>query len=283
MFSKVYLEITNVCNLSCSFCVGTTRKKHFMTTDEFEFLAKSIKPHTNFLYFHLMGEPTLHPELEKLLKIAENLGFKVIITTNGTLLKKVHEVLLNSDALFKVSISLHSFEANSGVNEDSYFNSCFDFADKSSEKGIITVFRLWNDGGKNTLNTKIIDKLKIRFSGEWVKNTKGIRIRKKLFIENGEKFEWPMYAENQAENIVCYGLKDHIGVLCDGTVVPCCLDYNGNLSLGNLFTDTLDNILASPKAVNFKNMLEQGKAPCEMCKRCGFVQKKILHIQTQGV
>ena len=278
MFAKVYLEITNVCNMNCSFCVGTKRKKHFMTVEEFSVLASKIKPHTDFLYFHLMGEPTLHPLLGEFLDIAENLGFKVIITTNGTLLGKTGEILLKSNSLFKVSISLHSFEANSGISEEDYFSNCFEFADKASKQGIITVFRLWNEGGENSLNDKIIGMMKLKFDGEWKENTKGIRIRKKLFIENGERFEWPLHSEIVSDEISCYGLKDHIGILCDGSVVPCCMDNDGNAILGNLYDNTLDEILNSEKALNFRNMLNKNKVPCEMCKSCGFAQNRFLHL-----
>lgn len=278
MFAKVYLEITNVCNMNCSFCVGTKRKKHFLTAEEFAVLAYKIKPYTDFLYFHLMGEPTLHPLLGEFLDIAEKLGFKVIITTNGTLLDKSGEILLNGKSLFKVNISLHSFEANSNISEEDYFSTCFDFADKASNKGIITVFRLWNEGGENSLNDKIIGMMKHRFNGEWVENTKGIRIRKKLFIENGERFEWPLHSEIVSDKISCYGLKDHIGILCDGSVVPCCMDNDGNAILGNLYDNTLEEILNSEKTKYYRNMLENCKAPCEMCKTCGFAQNRFLHI-----
>lgn len=279
MFAKIYLEITNVCNMNCSFCVGTARNKRFLTTDQFYLLAEKLRPHTDFLYLHLMGEPTIHPKLSEILKSAEALGFKVILTTNGTNLSKVADILLESQTLFKVSISLHSFEANDKTNADEYFDSCFDFADRASKKGVISVFRLWNDGGLNSLNDQILLKLKERFpNDEWSQNTKGIRIRKKLFIENGEKFEWPLHSKIVTDSISCYGMRDHVGVLCDGSVVPCCMDYDGNAVLGNLFESSLDKILASEKALNFKKMLENGVAPCEMCRSCGFAQKKFLHV-----
>ena len=94
MFAKIYLEITNVCNLACSFCAGTTRKKHFMTREEFAFLADRLRPYTDFLYFHLMGEPTAHPLIGDFLATAHARGFRVILTTNGTLLPKVADTLL---------------------------------------------------------------------------------------------------------------------------------------------------------------------------------------------
>lgn len=112
MLKKAYLEITNVCNLSCRFCPGTRREKRFMSVEGFKTLSARLRPHTDYLYFHLMGEPLLHPELESLLGIAGAQGFKVIITTNGTLLHRAGELLLRSGAVHKVNISLQSFEAN---------------------------------------------------------------------------------------------------------------------------------------------------------------------------
>ena len=273
MFAKIYLEITNVCNLSCSFCAGTTRKKHYMTREEFEFLTDRLRPYTEFLYFHLMGEPTTHPLIGDFLTIAHARGFRVILTTNGTLLPKVSDTLLAAPALFKVSLSLHAFEANSGIDFESYLQGCFDFADRASQQGIISVFRLWNDGGKNGRNTEILHALHKRFPGEWMPNTKGIRIRKKLFIESGETFIWPPHAK-ACEKIACYALKDHIGVLCDGSVVPCCLDSDGSLVLGNLFETPLDTILSAPQAAHFRKALDRNDPPTVFCRKCGFAQTK---------
>lgn len=274
MFAKVYLEITDVCNLACSFCVGTTRPKHFLSVEEFDTLARRIRPHTDFLYFHVMGEPLLHPKLSTLLEHAHSFGFRVILTTNGTLLSQKADILLNAPTLFKVSISLHALEANSDLDFDSYLNGCFDFADRASRRGIISVFRLWNEGGQNTYNVPILEALRRRFDGEWADNTKGVRIRKKLFIENGERFEWPLHAQTPCEHISCFALKDHAAVLCDGTVIPCCMDYDGQLALGNLFEQTLEEILTLPQAQAFRASLDKGVAPCESCRRCGFAQMR---------
>ena len=244
-----------------------------MTREEFAFLADRLRPYTDFLYFHLMGEPTAHPLIGDFLATAHARGFRVILTTNGTLLPKVADTLLAAPALFKTSLSLHAFEANSGIDFEPYLQGCFDFADRASQKGIISVFRLWNDGGKNTKNGEILAALKARFPGEWTPNTKGIRIRKKLFIENGDAFIWPPMAA-PCERIACYALKDHIGVLCDGSVVPCCLDSDGSLVLGNLFETPLDEILSSVKTLEFRKSLDKNEPPTEFCRKCGFAQTK---------
>lgn len=274
MLKKVYLEITNVCNLACSFCPGTKRENRFMSTDEFAALAEKLRPHTDYLYFHLMGEPLLHQELCKLLSISGELGFKVIITTNGTLLEKKGVILLDSPAVHKVNISLQSFEANRGGELESYISSCASFAKRASEKGKICVLRLWNEGGLNALNGDIIELLNAVFPEPWRESRQSLLIADRVFLESGEKFDWPdMSAEELGESCFCYGLRDQVGVLCDGTVVPCCLDHEGDIALGNLFEDSLENIMSTDKAKAIINGFSQRHASEELCRKCGYARR----------
>jgi MoaA/NifB/PqqE/SkfB family radical SAM enzyme len=167
-FAKVYVEISNICNLSCSFCPGTTRKPKRMSVQEYEIILNKIKPHTDYIYFHLLGEPLCHPDLETFLKIAEKMSFKVIITTNGTLLNKNKDILLKSNSHYKTVISLHSFEANDNKNSfKDYLNQCFQYAKDAGNKKIV-VLRLWNNGGKDSLNEKILEKLEKYFNSEYL-------------------------------------------------------------------------------------------------------------------
>ena len=106
MLKRVYLEITNVCNLACSFCPGTKRQKRFMSETEFAALTEKLRGKTQYLYFHLMGEPLLHPLLCRFLAIAEEKGFRVILTTNGTLLDEKGRGLPDAPALYKINLSL---------------------------------------------------------------------------------------------------------------------------------------------------------------------------------
>ena len=92
-FQKVYLEISNLCNLRCGFCPGTRRASGRMTEETFIQVLSRLAPYTDYLYFHLMGEPLCHPELERFLVLAGEAGFRVILTTNGTLLENKREVL----------------------------------------------------------------------------------------------------------------------------------------------------------------------------------------------
>lgn len=279
IFNKAYLEITNVCNLSCSFCKGTDREKCFMTEENFSLAAKELRRVTSYIYFHILGEPTLHPNLSWFLEICHELDFKVIITTNGTLLKKVGDILLSSPALHKVNISLHALEANEKLSFDEYLDICSDFAGKMSKADKICVLRLWNgdsDGkyGSGKLNEGIMSRLEKSFDRSlWKENTKGYRLSDKLFLEFAERFEWREGTDD--DSVRCYGLRDQIGVLVDGRIVPCCIDCDGAITLGNIFEDDIVDVINSPLAKQIAEGFRNGRAVHPYCKKCGFVRTRL--------
>ena len=273
-FQKIYLEISNVCNLSCRFCPGTKRKPKVMTEPEFHHLLPKLRPWTDFLYFHLMGEPLCHPLLDSFLTAAGTHGFKVILTTNGTLLQKQQNLLLSSRALHKVNISLHAFEANDlAVPFETYLKQCFAFG-KAAEGTKLVVFRLWNQGGAEARNGEILAGLEEFFPKPWITERKGIRIGNRVYLEYGDKFDWPdQNAEDHGDQVFCYGLRDQVGVLCDGTVVPCCLDHDGDLALGNLFESELGEILESERAKAIYEGFQRRYAAEELCRKCGYARR----------
>ena len=279
IFNKAYLEITNICNLSCSFCKGTHREKHFMSEQDFIIATKKLRKITSYIYFHILGEPTLHPSISRFLEICHELDFKVIITTNGTLLDSVSQILLSSPALHKVNISLHSLEANEGLSFDKYLDVCVDFAKKMSASGKICVLRLWNGDSKGKynigkLNDGIISRLEKSFDRAfWKQNTKGYRLSDKLFLEFAERFEWR--EEHGLDEVRCYGLRDQIGVLVDGRIVPCCIDCDGAITLGNIFTDDIEEVINSSLAKEISTGFRNGKAVHPYCQKCGFVRTRL--------
>lgn len=273
MYSRVYVEITNTCNMNCSFCHGTKRPPKRMNIKEFETVLNKIKPHTDYVYYHLLGEPLTHPDLEQFISLASALGFKSVITTNGTLLKEKGQILINQK-VHKVSISLHSFEDNNDEKHQKYLSEVSSFAKSANEIGIIVVLRLWNNGCDDGRNISTINFLKNNISGEWTPNTTGFRIRNLMFLEYGERFNWPdKEAEIQGENVFCYGLKDHFGILSNGTVVPCCLDSEGTINLGNIFENDIEDILNSNRAKAIVKGFNIRKASEDLCKRCAYAQR----------
>lgn len=274
-FRKVYLEITNRCNLRCSFCPGTRRPPGTMGEEEFVLLLDKLMPWTDFLYFHLMGEPLSHLRLSRFLELAGERSFRVILTTNGTLLPKHRQELLAAPALHKINVSLHAFEANDlPLSFEEYLRGCTDFG-QAAQGNKLVVYRLWNGGGADRRNGQIVRALKECFPQPWVRERKGFRLGERVYLEQGEKFDWPdLAAPDGGERVFCYGLRDQLGVLCDGTVVPCCLDHEGDIPLGNLLEQELDEILSAPRARAIFCGFEQGVAAEELCRRCGFARSR---------
>lgn len=273
-FSKAYVEITNVCNLRCSFCHGHSRTPKQMTREEFAHVLSQLEGVTRYVYYHLMGEPLLHPLLPEFLTMAKEKGFHSVITTNGTLLEKRGEELLAA-GLHKVSVSLHSFEAGQEENHRAYLEQVCTFCEKAQKAGTILSLRLWNKGVDEGRNISTEAFLRHRLPGDWQENSRGYRIRDKMFLEYGDRFVWPdMENPEQAGKVICYGMRDHFGILSNGTVVPCCLDSDGAINLGNVFGKPLKEILSADRAVNIRKSLQNGIAPEPLCHRCPYAAHK---------
>lgn len=284
-YKKVYIEITNICNLNCNFCPSTKRQLKYMKRQEFLHVISQVRPFTDYIYFHLMGEPLLNPELESFLEICKNTGLQVNITTNGTLLKRAAGILFNASALRKVSISLHSFEANDTQLEiQEYLADTIDFVKEASEKGIICELRLWNGesegiNASNNLNSHIFKMIEQAISIDFslqaaLEQGNNIKLQNKLFLQLAQKFEWPdMDCEIIDEGVFCYGLRDQFGILVDGTVVPCCLDNEGNIPLGNIFNEPLSKILSSERVKKIYAGFTARYAVEELCKKCGYAKR----------
>ena len=270
MISRCYLEVTNICNLDCAFCPKTDRAKRMLALDEFDKLTEKLRGNVKFLYFHLMGEPFLHAQLPAYITMAREKGFVPVLTTNGTLLAKSHAVA--EARPYKIQISLHSQEGNGISNIEEYISNVMEFSLKAASNGVIVVLRLWNEGGMDSANDRILSKIAEFVPQPWLEQREGWKITQNIFIEHGKKFEWPdtNLEEIGEENVFCYALRNQIGVLVDGSVVPCCLDHAGDIVLGNLFEQSLDEILSSPRARAIYDGFTRHKAVEALCKRCGY-------------
>ncbi len=190
MYSRVYVEITNICNMNCSFCHGHSRPLRQMTEEEYAHILKQLTGKTQYLYHHLMGEPLIHPELPKFIEMACQAGFRPMLTTNGTLLGRRGDELL-IPGLHKVNISLHSFEGSCPEDHRQYLHKIAEFAEKANLAGVLISLRLWNKGFDGGRNDTALETLKEMLPGQWSENTRGYRIRDRLFLEWGERFDWP--------------------------------------------------------------------------------------------
>ena len=282
MYSRAYIEITNICNRNCSFCPGTIRPLRRMSLSEFDTVTDRLRGVTEYLYYHVMGEPLTHPDLTAFIRLAKEKGFKSAITTNGTLLPSRGQELIDA-GVYKVNISVHSFEdGEDSAAHGRYLDSILDFADEASKNGVLTVLRLWNlDGHGEALggnNDRTLNYLRARFPDTdetpWKFSPRGARMRDKLHLEYGDRFEWPdMEADDRGSGVFCYGLKDHFAILCDGRVVPCCLDREGAITLGNIFDTPANEILSSPRAAAMREGFQRRCATEELCRRCGYARR----------
>ncbi|MBO5380501.1 MAG: SPASM domain-containing protein [Bacteroides sp.] len=270
MITRCYLEITNSCNLDCVFCPKTERAKHRLSLDEFELLTDRLMGKVEFLYFHLMGEPFLHPLLPQFIQIARKKNFVPVLTTNGTLLSKAQGVI--EARPHKIQISLHSHEGNAKEHPEEYIRQVMTFVQEAASQGILIVLRLWNEGGYDTTNDYIQDLISQYQPRPWTQRHDGWKLGKNLYIEYDRMFEWPDAKRNEfdATDVFCYALRNQIGVLVDGSVVPCCLDHAGDIVLGNLFNQSLEEILQSPRAQALYNGFTNHRAVEPLCQRCGY-------------
>ena len=241
-----------------------------MSPAEFDLLTDKLRGKIKFLYFHLMGEPLLHRHLPEFITMAREKGFVPVLTTNGTLLSRAQAVM---DARpYKMQVSLHSHEGNGKENMEQYVGEVMRFAIGAAEKGVIMVLRLWNQGGYDKENERLLDIVAGYIPRPWTQCKNGWRLADNIFIEYGRMFEWPEgeKPENGEDEAFCYALRNQIGVLVDGTVVPCCLDSAGALALGNLFEQSLEDVLASPRAKAIYDGFTKHKAVEPLCRRCGY-------------
>ena len=111
-FIKVNIEISNVCNLQCSFCPEVVRDQGLMSISLFRRVIEQVAPLTEMVCFHLMGDPLVHPQLSQLIEICHEYQVRIFFVTNGVLMREKQTELLLHPSMKQVNFSLHSFSDN---------------------------------------------------------------------------------------------------------------------------------------------------------------------------
>lgn len=312
IFKRIYVEITNCCNLACHFCPQDPRKKMTMTLGQFSHIIKEIVPFTDYVYLHIKGEPLLHPDLQEILALCHEKGIYANITTNGTLFEKNAYFKTPIPGLRQVNISLHSFGANererTGLSFEEYLNQCFRQAEYfSKHTKTITAFRLWNlqpdvdflkdnnerkhpdtalleedtekgiDVSLSEENKRILEQMKEFFCLSELplpQGGRGVKIKDNIYLNFDKEFVWPdLSLPVISEEGYCHGGIDQLGILVDGKVVPCCLDQNGIIALGNIFETPLKEIIGEERLMNLQEGFRQRQLKEELCKKCGYATR----------
>jgi len=274
-WKRVYIEITNICNLSCSFCKQTKRIRKSMSPEEFEEILKKIDDYTDYIYLHVKGEPLIHQNLKEILNIASKYQKKVTITTNATLLKEKESILLESSCIRQMNLSLHSEN-----NKENYLEEIFSSVDKLLKKMNI-VYRFWtlHKGILNEKSTETVKKINSYYhlSPETVEKlytNSNIKIKENIYVNKDNEFLWPDLENEYYEPYgYCHALKDQIAILVDGTVIPCCLDGEGFINLGNIYESTMEEIMSNDRTKNMIEGFKSRKVSEELCKHCNFKEK----------
>ena len=264
-FKKIYLEITNACNLSCSFCIKNQRHVKYITIDEFNAILSKLTPYTDYLYFHVLGEPLIHPQINELINIASK-QFYVQITTNGYLINNV----INNPNIRQINISLHSFSPKYKLSLETYMNNIFNTIDNLMKNNTYISLRLWVT---NPSQEKMIELINKHYNCQIDLTNNSFKINKYLYVKTFHEFIWPdLNNDYYEEKGTCYALRDHIGILSDGTIIPCCLDTKGTINLGNIFKDDINDILNSKRVINMEEGFKKHKKCEELCKHCSFIE-----------
>jgi radical SAM protein with 4Fe4S-binding SPASM domain len=282
MFKKIYLEISNICNVQCSFCPVVEKDKKLMDVTEFEAVLKEVAPLAETVCLHLLGEPLAHPKFSEILDVCERFKTQIELTTNGILIKRNKERILNSPCIRQVNFSIQAFKDNFPERDlDPYLLPLFDFAKAAHtlRPELYTNFRLWNQESNDSDNEDVFAKIESYFAININRNVetgaiKSKKIWNRLYLHFDSRFEWPSFSlPHQGTRGRCNGAVNHIGIHADGTVVPCCLDKDGVIKLGNVKEQSLKDILSSERFIKMRDGFLNGFLVETFCQHCSFITR----------
>lgn len=280
---RVYVEITNVCNLRCRFCPGTKRAAAIMDPAFFGRVLEQAAPLTGQICLHVLGEPLLHPQFPEIIERCAASGIEVNLTTNGVLLDRRAELLLAAPALRQVNFSLQALRTPDGFDRDALeriLSFCLQATRLRPE--LYVNLRLWtlddrHDPMLDDFNAPVLDLVAQRLGiarPAPPAGRKSLRLLGRVYLHADTVFDWPggLTGEARAQGF-CHALSTHCAILADGTVCPCCLDADGRLALGNLHEASLADILASPRARVMRRGFARGELAEEVCRHCTYCRR----------
>jgi radical SAM protein with 4Fe4S-binding SPASM domain len=252
-----------------------------MSLEFFESILDQLQEYTHEIALHVMGDPMVLSHLSDYLECAEKYNFKVMITTSGFYLDEDRRKNLFHPSIRQVNISLNSFNKNSVFRSfEAYMEPILQLCDDklALNKDFFINLRLWNlddTYSESTFNTKLFETLEKHFSVDSLADMisgerQSIRLAPKLLLHFDHYFQWPSLQNEVVGDGYCHGLSKQIAILCDGRVVPCCLDGEGVIELGNLHETNLGKILSSKRAVAITQGFANNTAHEELCQKCSY-------------
>lgn len=326
--NSVYIEITNVCNLHCSFCPCGTGAENKATANKGNSVEKSSIPaNRTFMdsklfdasiagaqeigatnvYFHVLGEPTLHPGFVHYLKKLEQTPLKLTLTTNGTTIERTGRQILASPAIRQVNFSTHAYAELPRETAEQHLQNVLDFCQIATiERPELYInLRLWNVGAEEASpwNNYMLRRIHETFGvdvtpGHFCSRHKSFNITGRLYLHEDTRFEWPILDESSSTSSLtlshpeqsidrcdvegsnskivvgtCRALDTHVAILHNGRVVACCLDHSGQITLGHIGKQTLSEILQTPLVCELREGFAQHELRHPFCQNCSFCKR----------
>ncbi len=291
-FNRIYIEVSNICNLKCHFCPEVERSNQVLSRENFAFILQQVKPFTEQVCLHVMGEPLAHPEFSDLVELCAQNKLQVQITTNATLLRRQNVAALLSPIVRQVNISLQSFAANLQSDDyhdklERYLAEIFELISQVRLKrpDLYLQLRLWNQGAQesareSSVNQFILERLeeyfgiRVDFSKIDLQFKKAFPLGGRFSIQFDSRFRWPNINDEVVNDAgFCHALSSHIAIHADGRVVPCCLDKEAKIDLGNIFETQFSEILEGERLIKMKAGFARGELCEGLCQRCNFIQR----------
>ncbi|MBA1421517.1 MAG: SPASM domain-containing protein [Epsilonproteobacteria bacterium] len=281
-FYRIYIELTNVCGLSCSFCPTKELPSKEMDLEFFELVIQQAKHYTKEIACHVVGDPLTQSNLHAYLDIIHKYGMKSMLTTSGYFLKKHSYDTLFHPCVKQINISLNSFNKNdTSLTFEQYMTPVLALCNAKLEQkeDLFINLRVWNldemmseRDFNETLFSALSETFNVALSLDtiYVERPKSIRLASKILMHFDNYFEWPSLKNQNYGDGTCQGLQSHIAILASGKVVPCCLDCDGIMELGDLHESTLEEVVTSKRASSILNGFKEGKAVEELCQKCSY-------------
>lgn len=282
MFKRVYLEISNICNVQCSFCPVVEKDKKLMNVSEFEAVLEQVAPLAEIVCLHLLGEPLAHPKFSEIVDVCERYKTQIELTTNGILIQRHKDRILNSPSIRQINFSLQAFKDNFPDRDLAPFLlPIFEFTTSAQalRDQLYINYRLWNQESNDSDNEDVFQKIESYFNISINRSVetgaiKSKKIWNRLYLHFDSRFEWPSYSlPHQGTRGRCHGAVNHIGIHADGTVVPCCLDKNAAINLGNVKDQSLRDILNGERFVKMRDGFLKGVLVEPFCQHCTYIKR----------
>ena len=281
-FEKIYIELSDICGLNCSFCPSQKGVRGMMSVKDFEHLASKLTKKARIYTFHLLGDPLILPNLKTYIEKAAFYNMALELTTNGFYLdEKKQNLLLTSKNIRQINISLASFFEQKKLDFQSYIKPILKLLNthiQNKNTNFINL-RLWNldqNFCSPEQNKEIYEFLEQNFELKLDLNTQKNRLSSKIFLHLDKRFEWAsLENKNSHTQGSCHALTKQLGVLSNGKLVPCCMDTKAELSLGSLFECSLDELLNTQRAIKMKEGFKKGILVEKLCQKCEFHKIKV--------